>query len=153
MVSHRGSLNAGDDDAIMLMKKIMIIIIIIIYQLHAGIYSYCLGQTMFPGYNLRTYIKRLFRADIFTVVVTCKLNLNVEKCGCEGVDGPVDQQIAFLLSCTYLIAPCNRVLVEKLTVSQLVKKFPAFYGTHHLPYSEPDQTSPCSSLPLSEDQF
>jgi hypothetical protein len=30
---------------------------------------------------------------------------------------------------TYLIAPCSRVLLEKLTGSQLVKKFPASYGT------------------------
>ena len=29
---------------------------------------------------------------------------------------------------TYLLTPCSRVLLEKLTVSQLVKKFPAFYG-------------------------
>ena len=29
----------------------------------------------------------------------------------------------------YLFTPCSRVLLEKLTVSQLVKKFPAFYGT------------------------
>ena len=30
---------------------------------------------------------------------------------------------------TYLLTPCSRVLLEKLTVSQLVKKFSAFYGT------------------------
>jgi len=30
---------------------------------------------------------------------------------------------------TYLLTPCSRVLLEKLTVSQLVKKFFAFYGT------------------------
>ena len=30
---------------------------------------------------------------------------------------------------TYLITPWSRVLLEKLTSSQLVKKFPAFYGT------------------------
>jgi len=30
---------------------------------------------------------------------------------------------------TYLITPWNRVLLEKLTGSQLVKKFPIFYGT------------------------
>jgi len=30
---------------------------------------------------------------------------------------------------TYLLTPCSRVLPEKLTGSQLVKKFPAFYGT------------------------
>jgi hypothetical protein len=30
---------------------------------------------------------------------------------------------------TYLLPPWSRVLLEKLTVCQLVKKFPAFYGT------------------------
>jgi hypothetical protein len=30
---------------------------------------------------------------------------------------------------TYLLTPRSRVLLEKLTGSQLVKKFPAFYGT------------------------
>jgi len=30
---------------------------------------------------------------------------------------------------TYLLNPWNRVLLEKLTGSQLVKKFPVFYGT------------------------
>ena len=30
---------------------------------------------------------------------------------------------------TYFITPWSRVLLEKLTGSQLVKKFPAFYGT------------------------
>ena len=29
----------------------------------------------------------------------------------------------------YLLTPCSRALLEKLTSSQLVKKFPAFYGT------------------------
>jgi hypothetical protein len=33
---------------------------------------------------------------------------------------------------TYLLTPWNRVLVEKLTGFQLVKKFPAFYGTGRL---------------------
>jgi len=28
---------------------------------------------------------------------------------------------------TYLLTPCNRVLLEKLSGSQPVKKFPAFY--------------------------
>ena len=31
-----------------------------------------------------------------------------------------------------LFTPCNRVLLEKLTGSQLVKKFPAFYGTRKI---------------------
>jgi len=30
---------------------------------------------------------------------------------------------------TYLLTPSSRVLLEKLTYSQLVKKFPSFYGT------------------------
>jgi len=30
---------------------------------------------------------------------------------------------------TYVITPCSKVLLENLTVSQLAKKFPAFYGT------------------------
>ena len=33
---------------------------------------------------------------------------------------------------TYLLTPCCRVLLEKLTGLQLVKKFPAFYGTRRL---------------------
>ena len=33
---------------------------------------------------------------------------------------------------TYLLTPCSRVLLEKLTGFQLVKKFPAFYGTRRL---------------------
>ena len=36
-------------------------------------------------------------------------------------------QLTYLL--TYLLAPWYRVLLEKLTGLQLVKKFPAFYGT------------------------
>ena len=36
---------------------------------------------------------------------------------------------ANILKYTYLLTPCNRVLLEKLTGSQPVKKFPAFYGT------------------------
>ena len=30
---------------------------------------------------------------------------------------------------THSLTPCSKVLLEKLTGSQLVKKFPAFYGT------------------------
>jgi len=30
---------------------------------------------------------------------------------------------------TYLLTPCSRVLLEKLTGSQLLTKFPTFYGT------------------------
>jgi hypothetical protein len=58
------------------------------------------------------------------------------------------------------IIPWNREVLEKLSGSQLVKKFPAFYGTrsfitaitraHHLsPYSEPDLSSPCPHILVS----
>ena len=35
----------------------------------------------------------------------------------------------YFCNCTYLLTPWSTVLLEKLTVSQLIKKFPAFYGT------------------------
>jgi hypothetical protein len=35
----------------------------------------------------------------------------------------------YLYLLTYLLTPLSRVLLEKLTGSQLVKKFPTFYGT------------------------
>ena len=37
--------------------------------------------------------------------------------------------VHLLLSCTYLLTPWCTVLLEKPTGLQLVKKFPAFYGT------------------------
>ena len=46
---------------------------------------------------------------------------------------------------TYLIIPWSRVLLEKLTGSQLVKKSPVFYGTRRFIAANPtpDQSSPC----------
>ena len=41
----------------------------------------------------------------------------------------------------HLLTPWNRVLLEKLTGSQVVKKFPAF--------KEPEGSSPCSQLPAT----
>ena len=62
---------------------------------------------------------------------------------------------------TYLLTPWSRVLLEKLTGSQLVKKFPAFYGSRGLlphlqvpstcPYPEPAQSSLCPHIPFPED--
>ena len=56
---------------------------------------------------------------------------------------------------THSLTPWSRFLLEKLTSLQLVKKFPAFYGTrrfitaftsaHHLP---PSRTSSIQSMPL-----
>jgi hypothetical protein len=48
---------------------------------------------------------------------------------------------------TYLLTPWSRVLLEKLTGSQLVKKFPAFYGTpSSLPHSQMPATYPYPEL-------
>jgi len=57
--------------------------------------------------------------------------------------------------------PSSRALLEKLTGSQLVKKFPAFYETrrlitaftnvHHLSFPEPNRSSLCPHIPLLED--
>ena len=59
---------------------------------------------------------------------------------------------------TYLLIPWSRVLLEKLTGSNLIKKFPSFYGSRgsllHLqvpvtcPYPEPDRSSPCLHIPF-----
>ena len=61
-----------------------------------------------------------------------------------------------------IIIPCNRVVLEKLTVPQLVKKFPVFNETRKFVttitwtttfiYPEPDKSTPRPIL-LSEDQF
>ena len=44
----------------------------------------------------------------------------------------VKKLLTFLGSQTYLLTPRCRVLLEKLTGLQLVKKFPAFHGTRRL---------------------
>jgi len=60
--------------------------------------------------------------------------------GCIYVEGWLKPIFSLYLTCllthllityllTYLLTPCSRVLLEKLTGSQLVLKFPAFYGT------------------------
>jgi hypothetical protein len=62
----------------------------------------------------------------------------------------------------HYVTPWGRDLPEKLTVPQLLKKFPAFYGTRRFitvftrapptcPYPEPDQSSPCLPIPLLQD--
>jgi len=45
---------------------------------------------------------------------------------------PIFAYVFQMVSCfhvLFILTPCSRVLVEKLTVSQLIKKFPAYYGT------------------------
>jgi hypothetical protein len=62
---------------------------------------------------------------------------------------------------SYSLTPYSRVLLQKLTGSQLVKKFPAFYGARkfitaftiagQLPYPEPALSSPFPHIPIPED--
>ena len=64
---------------------------------------------------------------------------------------------------TYLLTPRSRVLLEKLTSLQLVKKFSNFMGPESLlphsqvpaicPYPEPPQFSPYHHTTLPEDPF
>ena len=42
---------------------------------------------------------------------------------------PVGAKLFYLDRHTYILTPWSRDLLEKLISSQLVKKFPTFYGT------------------------
>jgi hypothetical protein len=67
------------------------------------------------------------------------------------------------LSITVNNTPWSRVIIEKLTGSQLVEKFPAFYGTRRFitaftepatcPYPEAGNSSPYPHMLLPEDQL
>ena len=62
-----------------------------------------------------------------------------------------------------LLTSWSRVHLERLIGSQLVKKFPTFYGTRKFitaskvpatcPYPEPSRSSPCPHIPFPEDLF
>ena len=58
------------------------------------------------------------------------------------------------ITLTFIPTPCSRVLLDKLTRSQLVKKFPAFYGTRRFitaftsaGHLSPSWTSSIQSMP------
>jgi hypothetical protein len=70
----------------------------------------------------------------------------------------------FLTELAYLLNLWSGILREKLTGSQLVKKFLAFYETRSVitalrsapstcSYPEPDQSSTCPFVPFPEDPF
>jgi hypothetical protein len=82
-----------------------------------------------------------------------------QKRNCTVCRQQVNKEI--LLSCDthhYLFSPRSIVLLEKLTSSQVVKKFPAFYGmalqahvTITCPYPGRARFSTCPHIPLPED--
>ena len=67
----------------------------------------------------------------------------------------------YAYTCSYLITPCSRALTEKLTCSQLVKKFAAFHGirrfitaftsAQHLSLPWARRSSPWPQIPLPAD--
>ena len=82
-----------------------------------------------------------------------KLHSPVVECGMTSIPClHVRENRSLLYMLTYSL---GRVLLDKLTRFIIGKKVPAFYGTRRLitafkraptcPYSEPDQSSPCSS--------
>jgi len=67
-------------------------------------------------------------ANLSTVILTwIDLWSNPSLCG----ERPATYRLSHCRtgSCPYLLTPCSRVILEKLTGLQLVKKFPAFSGT------------------------
>jgi hypothetical protein len=54
------------------------------------------------------------------------MNATVKVTQLLGANATVKRDLYLL---TYLLTPCSRVLREKLTCSQLVNKYAAFYGT------------------------
>jgi hypothetical protein len=82
-------------------------------------------------------------------------------CGFRSNRSTAGHTFCMLQILTYLLTPWSSVLLEKLTGVQLVKKFPAFYGTRRFitaslatatcPYSEPVRFSPHPHIPLPED--
>jgi len=77
------------------------------------------GRPVCGADNLTTFMCRLSRSSEILGVLECS----------ESVQDSIG--FAYLLNylLTYLLTPWCRVLLEKLTCLQLVKKFPAFYRT------------------------
>jgi len=85
-------------------------------------------------YTLYMYIQCMYSTAVYTYIIYIYMythtHTHVCICTCTGnhcVHGPATSLQRTNL--TYLLTPCTRVLLEKLTDSQLVKKFPEFYGT------------------------
>ena len=112
------------------------------------------------GFSLRvperSNNRNLFLSDTFLakypIPKFVKLHSPVVECGLTPIAClHVRKNRSLLYVLSYFL---GRVLLDKLTRFNIVKKVPAFYGTRRLitgfkraptcPYSEPDQSSPCS---------
>jgi hypothetical protein len=67
-------------------------------------------------------------AALFSYILYQVSWLDVVACGCVLAFG-LSFLLTYLLTYLRVLTPCSRVLLEKLTGLQLVKEFPAFYGT------------------------
>jgi len=91
------------------------------YRRHRGSCPVWQGYTNFP--KLRNHIKFLS----VTSLKRSKPHTEYPQ-----ILGPVYLATKLFSPLTYLFTPWSRLLLEKLTGFQLVKKFPAFYGTRRL---------------------
>ena len=104
--------------------------------------------------NIKTKTKRLrVHRILHSVSIKYLENFNSDTWNCTCI---YCLPISFDMSYIHSLIPWCRVLLEKLIGLQLVKKFPAFYGTRRFittqasatcPYPEPAQSSPHTHIP------
>ena len=133
------------------------------YQCRPVVLSYvwtCVGGHHGPWLQLaNTAGQRAVRTSFWMGLLTGKANKQILKTVSRSECPPLQRHV-FLpwwwipryVHILYTLTPWSRVLLEKVTIPQLVKKFSAFYGTWRFiphsqvpatcPYTEPDQTSP-----------
>ena len=93
---------------------------VVLYLAHSlSLSVYLLFSLCFPSFNDLIKTSNLVTSSSRPVIV-CKFN---------HTETSEVMNATSLHILTYLLTPCSRVLLEKLTGSQLVKKFSAFHGT------------------------
>ena len=85
---------------------------------------------------LETGLGKWYGFPLCFVWIENAMNYMEQHCDCAAYCCSAVQEVWFLswkrrvhYLLTYLLTPCSRVLLDKLRGFQLVKKFPAFYGT------------------------
>ena len=91
------------------------------YKTRALIFSTNFVRNIFHSKNnLATYDPKCIFGFMYSARYSCQIPMNLEFCR---------QIFETILILTHSLTPWCRVLLEKLTGLQLVKKFPAFHGT------------------------